>query len=174
MTTLAKPEPGDVALATVEVVWSQDLSEEFGWRVPPEHHPFKLAEGSPGVRSIVMQPRSKNAATRMALETPPDREDLDALIARSKVLVDAMTPEEREEMWQAQKESWGRAEMRFEPLCPPKPRRASAFHRIGKTLLLALLFLVTFWLAFEVGAGVVRMMSEIEAMTTAAEEKARW
>ena len=42
-----------------------------------------------------------------------ERPELDRLIAWSKAHVEAMTPEEREEMFAAQAASWVRAEMAF-------------------------------------------------------------
>lgn len=88
-----------------------------------------------------------------------------------------MTEEEREAMRQAQKESWVRAELGHEPLHHPRlgePHRASAFRTILQTIVLAALFLVTLWLAVEVGAGVARMIIELEALQATAADRARW
>lgn len=43
--------------------------------------------------------------------------ELEALLKKSKELVDAMTPEQREAMYKAQRESWVRGEMAM-----PKPK----------------------------------------------------
>ena len=41
----------------------------------------------------------------------PTRKPIDQILAEAKAKVDAMTPEEREAMFKAQRESWIRAEM---------------------------------------------------------------
>ncbi len=54
----------------------------------------------------------------MRSKTIKDRPELDALIAEAKRKLAAMTPEEREAHFDAQKKSWVKAEMSWPRDCP--------------------------------------------------------
>jgi len=68
------------------------------------------------------RPRQEAAKT-------PERQKLNDLLAESLAVVEAMSPEEQEEMWQAQRESWVRGEMVLSKM----ERETTRMHRPSPT-----------------------------------------